>query len=161
MIYQALENLNAHGRSLVASLRQKPSVEAGIVAKETTMGRTYVDYQPGNGTRFSYLFVEIVGMPKLTANAGANPHSWLIMDTNNRRAHLFGAVGFLAPRYVAEKLALSESSSVVIAELISYVTGRTAYTCEEYLREVSAEVKRLTNTSFCEPCSRSKPKQKP
>jgi len=139
MQYEEIENLTAYGRGLLNELRQKPTVEAGIVARETTMGRTFIEYQPGNGTRYVFLFVEIVGMPKLTEHAGANPHSWLVMDTIHNSAYLFAAHGFIAPQLVKEKLGRNEVDSVVVAELIAHVIDRSAFTCEEYLRSVHTE----------------------
>lgn len=139
MLYEEIENLSSRGRGLAGEMRQKPTVEAGLVAKETAMGRTYVDYQPGNGTRYSFLFVEIVGMPEMKHRAGGHDHAWLITNLIRGTSMLVGHDGFVAPRYVAEKLGQSEPDSVVIGELIGHILGQGSVSCEEYLRSVYTE----------------------
>lgn len=109
------------------------SIEKAIVAAHTAPAPvTVIEYQPGNGTRYSVhitdLRAHLDGAPP-ALNAYAGHGAWYVaLYTEGRGTCMLVADngGYLAPSYVASKLKVSEGDAVVLAEIIARYTGRTA-----------------------------------
>ena len=120
-------------------LRTKPIREA-ITMYETDGNVRYVEYQPGNGTRYRMLIVSMKGLCDSVRRAlgvGKSDDSWIISfpDTQYRSVVLSSGT-FLAPWWLADKAGIrSESDGVVIAELIGTLLGLEHVSCEDYLKE--------------------------
>lgn len=147
MIKQSvLDRLTPEGRGLAESLRQKESVDRGIARKVGVADNTvYVDYQPGNGTRYEVIFTRLDAGVEA---AGIHQFAWLVTHMNGYRGMrsmvvqpsegAFGQVDregpLLVPSHVKEKLGCySEADALVLAELICAFTGRTTVSTEKYL----------------------------
>lgn len=112
------------------SLRQTPSVEHGIAQRHEDEGVTLVVYEPGNMTRY---VIALSAIPDTACKVlGANPGAMLVSHTNRSTCYTFQPKGLLHYAYVGAKLNIPEPDSVVIAELIGYLMGRPAVSCEEY-----------------------------
>lgn len=111
------------------SLRTKSIEDAFRLEYRMEAGAHYVDYQPGNGTRYCLLIVHSTAPLTPTIDPGG----YLVTDLNSGRSMLLQPGGFLHFRYVKEKLNLrSEADAVVVAELLGHLTGRPCVSCEDY-----------------------------
>jgi hypothetical protein len=115
-------------------LRTKCSIEAGIVTdlpKGSVIGPVrFVDYQPGNGTRYNLVFTNINGTDEVGNNNG-----WLVtwLNSHDLKAMVVTDSGQLLHfSYVMEKMRACASDAVCLAEIIGYCTGRSYITCEEF-----------------------------
>jgi len=114
--------------------RTKPIVDAIVWSETSNMaGAVFVEYQPGNGTRYACVFVQLdlgaTALP-LLGFARQEPDGVFMFTWLNRSrggcCHVFRDCGYLAPAYVAEKLDCGMADAVVLAELIAHYTNRTA-----------------------------------
>jgi hypothetical protein len=109
------------------------SIETAIVAEFTNAAPvTVIEYQPGNGTRYSVHITDLrahldAAPPALNAYAGHGAY-YVALYTEGHGTCMTVADtgGYLSPDYVAAKLKVSEGDAVVLAELIARYTGRTA-----------------------------------
>ena len=109
------------------------SIETAIVAEFTNAAPvTVLEYQPGNGTRYSIHITDLRshldGAPP-ALNAYAGHGAWYVaLYTEGYGTCMLVADngGYLAPSYVASKLKVSEGDAGVLAEIIARYTGRTA-----------------------------------
>lgn len=113
-------------------LRTKP-IEQAIVFDEGDDRQRLVVYEPGDGTRYVVLFNRIDFHPDVHTHMGAPEVASLVTLVNfGRRSMIVGhGQGYLAPRYVEEKLGFGLPSAVTMAELIARYTDRDALTPEE------------------------------
>jgi hypothetical protein len=107
-------------------LRTKPTVQAGIVFDYDTPEVRFVDYQPGNGTRYWLCIVHTKDYSedvnkKLGFGAG---DGHLVIDLNSNRVMLVAEYGFLAASFVQSKLDCGISDAYVLAELLGYLLDR-------------------------------------
>ena len=113
-------------------MRTKP-IETAIVAAHTDAAPvTIIEYQPGNGSRYSVHITDLRshldGAPP-ALNAYAGHGAWYVaLYTEGRGTCMLVADngGYLAPGYVAAKLKVSEGEALVLAEIIARYTGRMA-----------------------------------
>jgi len=81
------------------------------------------EYVPGNGIRYT-----AVAMPWVVEkHMGALGHvedGWLVVYGNKATAHLFQATGYLADRYIAEKLKVDERDFPWAGDLIRALVDR-------------------------------------
>jgi len=117
------------------TLRTK-TIDEACLWTETHTGPTtatmFVEYQPGNGTRYPLLFTRLDLGPNALPNlgfsqieeAGVVLVSWFNGAT--ARSHAFRDEGFLHWTYVAEKFGTSPSDAKVLAEVIAHFTNREA-----------------------------------
>lgn len=109
------------------------TIEDSIKAEHTAPANvTVIEYQPGNGTRYSIHITDmrahLNGAPP-AVNAYAGHGAWYVaLYTEGHGTCMLVADtgGYLAPAYVASKLKVSEGDAVVLAEIIARYTGRTA-----------------------------------
>ena len=110
--------------------RTKPTVEAGITINESNGDINFVEYQPGNGTRYQLLIVDTTKLGEkanfaLGADGGAVVVSFPLGGYKTITLCLGG--GYLSRDYVAEKIGSSSLSDVaVLTELLAYLTDRRA-----------------------------------
>ncbi len=123
------------------SLRRKP-IHDGIVGLAAGQGDLrFVEYQPGNGTRYCLAFLDVTSLPEDARRAIAE---WsglgraggvLVTDLLGGR-HLGVEKGcFLHWSFVGERLGCSTADAVVLAELIAHVVGAEAVSSEEFAQE--------------------------
>lgn len=117
--------------------REAPTVEAAIrYATNCEPCGLFVEYQPGDGTRYPMLILETTGpncgltldddaLDLIGFEAGAR--TLLVVNLATCRSHMFRNGGeFLAASYVAEKLGCTMADGAVLAELIAYYSTRRA-----------------------------------
>jgi hypothetical protein len=107
-------------------LRTKPSVREGLVFDYETPTVRFVDYQPGNGNRYWFSIMTTIDFSdevneRLGFGGGTG---YVVTDLNGRRSMMLIDRGFLAARYVREKLECSWSDGYVLAELFGYLLER-------------------------------------
>lgn len=117
-------------------LRSKP-IDESITIDHEVPGRRFIEYQPGDATRYLLLFVDLDfgDTHGLGQHVGSNGSASVVTLLN--WPHCPSVVlqrdgGFLAPAYVEEKLGVGGPSSVTLAEIIAHVLGREADTPERY-----------------------------
>jgi hypothetical protein len=124
-------------------VRTKNTIEEGIRNRETIQGTEVVVYAPGNGSVYVVSFTNLSGLSpegKDRFGLGSDGKGWLV--THVGYAPMPSMVvtdnqgGLLHWEYVREKLKVSASDAVVLAELIGFVTGRTYVPSEEFLEEI-------------------------
>lgn len=146
------------------SLREKPTVQASIVVNSTPHdGLKYIEYQPGNGSRYCVLFTwmsmlsedakrslgmdEELGawMATLLTNPFGPAHTMASGREHNVRPSMILVQDGqpLSWRYVQEKLgpSLGESDCVILAELFGTVVGRPFESCEDADRRKGWEIR--------------------
>lgn len=115
-------------------LRTKPSVEAGIVFKSESDGFTFVDYQPGNGTRYCVTLMSTDEFdPPVCERMGWESGSVVatLFSEKPYKSMMLAPTGFLHWSYVEEKLGVGESDAKVLAELFGYFLRREVVPCDE------------------------------
>jgi hypothetical protein len=119
------------------SLRTLPTIEAGIVHREDLPGRTFIEYQPGDGTRYSLIFTDLQDFEKVSYHLGCQDDSVLVTLVNFSMSMVVAKNnGFLSWRYVHEKMgdskaSLTQASAFTLAEIIAHMTGREATTPQQ------------------------------
>jgi len=92
----------------------------------------YVDWQPGNGTRYALLFVRIDPQVKKDESG-----DWQITWLTKRRTMFVSTSSCVMYTYVKEKMSgiqdsIGTSDAICIAEAIGYILGLQSTTCEEF-----------------------------
>lgn len=134
-------------------LRTKKTVEEGIQLREGDEDSIFILYAPGNGTNYlvSLQSFSVCG-PKMKERIGigSTGEGWLVTYLSPVFAvsMVITHIGLLHWEYVWEKLRITTSDAVVLAELIGHVTGRPYISCEEFLAGV--EKKETLQTPCCE-----------
>lgn len=140
---EVLAQLTSVGRALAESLRKKKSVDRSIVRKVGVAENiVFVQYEPGNDRCYEVLLTRLdSGVREI----GIEQFAWLVTHLNGSPirsmvvqppAGAFAQTAksdILAPRYVSEKLGVSEADGVVLAELMGAFTGRPTVKPDEYL----------------------------
>lgn len=85
-----------------------------------------VDWQPGNGTRYLLIFVELRDEIAGLAN------SWQVTWVHKRTTMFHSGAGFISYSYVMEKMGCNVSDAVCIAEAIGHVLGIPSTQSEEF-----------------------------
>jgi hypothetical protein len=121
-------------------LRTKATVAEGITKQSEAEGARFVEYQPGNGTRYVLVLTELgrLGPEACTAcGLGREGTGVLVSWVNGFRAPSMVVPsdgGYLAPNYVERKLNSSMADAVVLAELIGTLLGCEFMSCEDYAK---------------------------
>jgi len=117
------------------NIRTRP-INASVMSYDVNSDIQYYNYQPGNGTRYSLLFIWLD--PK------NNPHGcfavfdeehcggWMITWVTQAKTMFIPEYGMVHYSYVMEKMKAGTSDAIVLAEFIGYVTGLPATSCEEF-----------------------------
>lgn len=126
------------------TIRTKDSVEAGITMRMTDGANVFIDYQPGNGTRYLVAFAPVI--PRLVGEMwglAEASHIVALWPGAHNSAVMFvsGVPGhFLAHSYVAEKLRVGRADAHCLAELIAHELGGSCVTAEiTHAREAAEE----------------------
>ena len=102
--------------------RTRPSIRSGIVSSEIDDNVECIVYEPGNGTRYELVFVQM--SDAVLRMIGYRPSSVMVTLVNIRGKTMFATKGaFLHPGYVKEKMDIGISDAYVLAEIISYCVG--------------------------------------
>lgn len=107
-------------------IRTKP-IEACATRVARDGDSLAVDWQPGNGTRYALLMVDL-GRLANTAECG----DWQITWTTKRMTMFISNSSFIHYNYVKEKLGCGISDAICIAEAIGHMLGLSATSCEEF-----------------------------
>jgi hypothetical protein len=115
------------------NFRTKPSVEAGIkFTAHSKDGLTrIVEYQPGNGTRYVVTVISTEFSGKFANEAlGFSEWGYIVSFPEGAKYKslcLNSGGGYISADYVQEKTECrSVNDAAVLAELLAYLTGRTA-----------------------------------
>jgi hypothetical protein len=118
---------------IAASLRTKSIAESIHRLSEEGVVRV-VDYQPGNGTRYTLIITRVhesqaLGILGFPEDEGCY-HVYLM----GVGTLLLSPYGLLHWNYVREKLHCGVADAVVLAEFLGHLLGRPHVTCEQYLK---------------------------
>ena len=119
-------------------LRTNPSVDGGIsLESRAGDGTRTVVYQPGNGTRYVLVITDLSELPgeaKAELGHGGNvPGLFMITRMVRWGGKSMLVAGPIHWKEVREaKLATGVSDAVVLAEVIGYLTGFKAMSCQEF-----------------------------
>lgn len=110
------------------SLRNKPTIQAGIIRDVTLGNIRVVQYEPGNSTRYEVLVSDFRGI----AFGGSGPEGGWVVAYGDRSMVIPQGV-FLHWTWVGKQLKIvSVSDCVVLAELLGHLLDLSAISCEEY-----------------------------
>ena len=109
-------------------VRTKATIKEGIVDKaQYLLTTTVVEYEPGNGTRYSLQIMEVTPDTLLSHSVGLCGESgWIVMHLNNMNAKpmvISKNSGPLFPAYLAEKTGECIADAYVIAEFVADYLG--------------------------------------
>lgn len=110
-------------------LRTKPLTDS-FVEMEDCADTTVVNYQPGNGSRYTIVVTRITH-PKACKVLNFSD-SAVVVNVLGMGSMVIATHGYLTYGYVQQKLKCSLSDAIVLAEVIGHLTGREAMSCEEY-----------------------------
>lgn len=97
---------------------------------------TLFDYCPGNGTRYIVMVADISGFGvalEILGRGGKRCFQVSLLNGGHGKTMTCGSDDFLHFSYVQDKLGVNKVDAVVLAELIGYVCGIDAVSCEQYL----------------------------
>jgi hypothetical protein len=111
------------------TIRTKPTVEAGITIDLKVHNTRFVEYQPGNGTRYQMFLVDTSVFPSCVSSAiGLDPTDGGVVVSfplGNYRTITLTKYGYLTCGYVAEKIDSDNKSDVaVLTELLGFLLNR-------------------------------------
>ena len=118
-------------------IRTMPIKEA-ILFRDDPGPLRFFEYCPGNGTRYAMLMTQLGSLSEdARARLGTGPGGVLVtmMNYSNRQSIVVGNGDFLHYGYVKEKLDVSTSDAVVLAEFIGHVLGIKHVSCEDFEAE--------------------------
>jgi hypothetical protein len=106
--------------------RTKPTVEAGVTIDLREYGTRFVEYQPGNGTRYQMFLVETGVFPREVNDAiNVDPVDGGVVvafPLGRYKTITLSKYGYLTRGYVAEKIDSDNKSDVaVLTELLGYL----------------------------------------
>lgn len=118
-------------------VRTNKTVEEGIVKfglgeRQIESAIQYVEYEPGNGTRYRLLIVNLKGTG---LDEGPYRNGWIVTYLNSMRSMIVvDDRGLLHFKHVMEKLQCGIADAVCLAEIIGYCTDHLYMTSEEVLK---------------------------
>lgn len=138
--------LTLDGLSVLAGVRSKKTVDAGIVKKQAvTDTTTFVAYEPGNGRRYEVLFnrldegIASIGIEQLAMCVSLLHHTpiktMIVQPSPGGFSQTSGKREPLYPHDVAERLGINAADAIVLAELICAYTARGRVDTAKYLLE--------------------------
>jgi hypothetical protein len=120
------------------------TIEDGIVKREDSPGQVYIDYQPGNGTRYPLLFVRIEPGHAGQVIGFGSDGGWMITWIGSARSKsmFISDCTFVHVNYIREKLALNDSDgdAICIAEIIGHILGLGSTVWTDYEPELDNEI---------------------
>jgi hypothetical protein len=108
-------------------LRTKPTVVSGIVFDYDTPEVRFIDYQPGNGTRYWLMIVSTIDFSsEVNKKLGftEDGHGYIITDINSGRTIVLNSTGFIAVNWLQSKLDCAISDAYVLTELLGELLDR-------------------------------------
>lgn len=87
----------------------------------------FVDWQPGNGTRYALLFVQID--PQVKSDEA---NDWQITWLTKRRTMFISDQSHVHFTYVAEKMGANTADAICLAEAIGHVLGFSSTQAEDF-----------------------------
>lgn len=75
-----------------------------IIIRKLENGILVGEYEPGNGTNYKAIAVEFPSEDNFNYLGAIRSPGWLVVNCNNGKSWLFQKQGYLADRYVQEKL---------------------------------------------------------
>lgn len=109
--------------------RTKPSVQSGITVNESNGDVNFIEYQPGNGTRYHLLIVDTTKLGSEANDALGLGEGGVVVSFPLGRYNTISlsSGGYLSRDYVAEKIgSQNENDVAVLTELLAFLTGRRA-----------------------------------
>lgn len=108
-------------------LRTKPTVVSGIAFDYDTPEVRFIDYQPGNGTRYWLSIVNTIDFSNevnMKLGFGDDGHGYIVTDLNSSRSIVLNSTGFLYAGWLQSKLDCTISDAYVLAELLGELLDR-------------------------------------
>jgi hypothetical protein len=104
--------------------RTKPIADALVECEGVVENSYWVNYQPGNGTAYRFLFQRLL--------RGSSPAKWLFgehfggflvtfMPSFSYHTFAFSDGSYLAPHYVKEKVGCGIADAIVLAEVFAHL----------------------------------------
>lgn len=121
-------------RRMRTELRTRASVQDGIKHFESDGCSSVLDYQPGNGTRYTLLISTIPGNGGRKV-LGCEPGSRLAYVQNYGKAVLLPPGVPVQHEEVRKTLGCSAVDAVVLAEVLGTLLGEEHVSCDDYLQE--------------------------
>lgn len=121
-------------RRMRTELRTKASVQDGVKHFESDGCSSVLDYQPGNGTRYTLLISTIPGEGGRKV-LGCEPGSRLAFVQNYGKAVFLPSGAPVQHEDVRKALGCSAVDAVVLAEVLGTLLGEEHTSCDEYLQE--------------------------
>jgi len=87
----------------------------------------FVDWQPGNGTRYALLFVRLDPQVQIEESG-----DWQVTWLTKLRTMFIGQNSFVHYNYVKEKMHCGSADAICIAEAIGHVLGFNSTTSEQF-----------------------------
>lgn len=110
------------------------TVEASTIQFIDHGDQKYIDWQPGNGTRYGLLFVKVAEDIGKAESIGR----WVITWVNPQKTMFVGAKSYVHFSYVQEKMRVPVSDAIVIAEAIGLVLGIGSTTSYDFDPDLNA-----------------------
>ena len=123
-------------------VRTLPSIEQGIKIRDVQGSSTLISYCPGNGTKYLILITDVSHLgpeSKDFMGLGSRGWGWLVTHVGHTPMTSMVVIdngALLHWEYVREKLSVSISDAVVLAELIGFVTNRSYISSDDFLKSV-------------------------
>lgn len=116
-------------------IRTQPTVEDGIKVNEVNGPVTFVEYQPGNGTRYALVFTNLHEMEDARYRLGAGEGAVLVTlatDPRGSRSCIFEAGGYVEPYRIEERLTPRRMvDAMALCEVIAHVLKASCPSLEE------------------------------
>lgn len=126
-------------------LRTKETVQDGIIdfkfGDDGGRGQSlvrYVEYEPGNGTKYRLLFTNISGVKLEEVKERRGVRSgWVVTNLSSMRSIIVTDTNEpLHFNYVTEQFKCGLADGICLAEIIGHCTQRSYYTSEEALHQL-------------------------
>jgi len=110
-------------------LRSKPIAEAITKDRDLQGGSRFIEYCPGDGTRYELVFTPVGDAPSGTSDSVLVT---LVNFSHSPSMLVERGHGFLAVQFVEEKLGIRGASAITLTEIIARFTDRDALSPEHY-----------------------------
>jgi hypothetical protein len=109
------------------------TLEEGIRNRMSTQEVDYLDYQPGNGTRYPMVITAINDLMAEKLDMGSPGH--MVTLVNSLKSVFLAEGVFLHWSYLADKLDLHTPDAVAVAEILGHLLGRPYVSAEDFVRQ--------------------------
>jgi hypothetical protein len=103
------------------------AIEDCVKVIEDIGDQKFVDWQPGNGTRYALLFLRVD--PRVKKDES---NDWQITWLTKRKTMFVSDQSHVHFSYVQEKLDAGISDAICLAEAIGHILGLSSTTCEDF-----------------------------